>query len=100
MNSITLNKIEGTFFFDPEDKIYRDHFPSEPVVPGCLIIHAFLEAVRKVQLKHADISINNFRFKKFISPGEYFFTIDAETGHFICRLYEKGKAVVSGEITA
>ena len=99
MNIILQNKIEGTFFFDPADKIYRDHFPSNPVVPGCLVIHAFLEAAQGIRLKDNKLSINNFRFTKFISPGEYSFTIDTEAGHLNCKLYESGKAIVSGEIT-
>lgn len=98
MNSVSVNKIEGTFFFDPEDGIYRDHFPSSPVVPGSLVIHAFLEALQNTPIKHTELYINNFRFKKFIRPGEYSFTIDTETGYFMCRLYQNEKAIVSGEI--
>ncbi len=97
MSAKSSNIIKGSFFFDPEDKIYRDHFPSNPVVPGCLIVHAFLDASAAIRKKNI-ISINNFKFTKFISPGEYSFTIDSQPERLVCRLYENEKAVVSGVI--
>ncbi|MBU4420644.1 MAG: hypothetical protein KKH84_06520, partial [Proteobacteria bacterium] len=39
--------IKGTFYFDPSDRIYAEHFPGNPVVPGSLIIHAFLKALKE-----------------------------------------------------
>jgi 3-hydroxyacyl-[acyl-carrier-protein] dehydratase len=100
METISLSReiLNGEFFFDPDDKIYRDHFPSNPVVPGALIIHAFLEAARKMFHKDKNLSLKNFRFTKFITPGEYSFAVKAESGHLNCILYDNNKAIVSGEI--
>ncbi|MCU0822654.1 MAG: hypothetical protein MUC95_09330 [Spirochaetes bacterium] len=98
MNTTGKNKIKGTFFFDPADKIYGDHFPSGPVVPGCIIIHAFLDAARDILENNDNLLIKNFRFTKFISPGEYNFDIDSQAGLLKCRLFSNDKSIVTGEI--
>ncbi len=61
----------GTLFFDPEDAIYTDHFPGKPVVPGSLIVHGFLKAAEKWGVDTAGCRLENFRFKRFVTPGEY-----------------------------
>ena len=40
---------EGIFHFDPDDPIYRDHFPGYPVVPGSLVVQAFLDLAGDVR---------------------------------------------------
>ena len=95
-------QIEGTFFFDPADGIYRDHFPGNPVVPGSLIVHAFLEAGEKAGFSGAEYTIENFRFREFISPGEYSYSIRMLPDHLKCRLYrnhrDTPKTLVTGTI--
>ena len=61
----------GYFYFDPEDPIYRDHFPGSPVVPGSLVIHAFMEATGRPTGVEAERTATRFRFKQFIQPGKY-----------------------------
>ncbi|CAN2041274.1 3-hydroxyacyl-ACP dehydratase [Candidatus Magnetomoraceae bacterium gMMP-15] len=95
--NLLQNNYNGSFFFDPEDKIYSDHFPENPVVPGSLIIHAFMEAVKKIGFTDF-IAVENFRFKKFISPGEYQFHIEILKNHLKCKLYNKKKVVVTGNL--
>ncbi|HDL08388.1 MAG TPA: hypothetical protein ENG35_06585 [Desulfobacteraceae bacterium] len=94
--------IEGIFYFDPDDLIYGDHFPGNPVVPGSLIIHSFLKAVEKAGFKSDQYIVENFKFKEFVSPGEYFFNIRIFHDRLKCRLYRnslnKFKTMVTGII--
>ena len=89
-------QFDGIFFFDPADKIYADHFPGNPVVPGSLIVSAFIEAARTNGLAAGGYTIENFRFREFISPGEYPFRVRTTTDQLHCELYNKSKAVVTG----
>ncbi len=87
----------GYFFFDPDDPIYRDHFPGHPVVPGSLIVHAFIEALDPLDQNPGTWSVTDFRFKRFIPPGRYAYCIEPKTdGRMACFLYDDGKAVVTG----
>lgn len=81
--------IDGEFYFDPADKIYADHFPGNPVVPGSLITHAFLEAGKKAGLKGKRLIIEGFKFREFVPPGRYSFSIEAHSNRMKCRLYPK-----------
>ncbi len=91
--------ISGTFLFDPTDKIYLEHFPGNPVVPGSLIIDAFVKAlINNNIIILNDYTLNNFRFRKFISPGEYTFHITEAASFFSCKLLNGEKTVVTGEI--
>jgi len=95
--------IKGTFYFDPSDRIYAEHFPGNPVVPGSLIIHAFLKALKKDGINEKIHTIEKFRFKEFISPGEYNFDIEICKDQMKCRLFRKSsdamKPIVTGIIT-
>jgi len=88
---------EGHFYFDPEDPIYTDHFPGRPVVPGSLIIDAFLTAAQSARERLEQCLIENFRFRQFICPGRYAFRMERKAdGRTQCRLYDQGKVVVTG----
>ena len=87
----------GFFYFDPDDPIYMDHFPGHPVVPGSLIIHAFLEAFKKRSGAMASRRIRRFRFKRFISPGRYSFRLEHQrSGACNCLLFDKSELVATG----
>jgi 3-hydroxyacyl-[acyl-carrier-protein] dehydratase len=88
--------IKGTFYFDPEDRIYEDHFPGRAVVPGSLLVHAFLEAGKAAGFSSRVAGVENFRFKEFIAPGEYPFSIEERKQGWQCRLYHEGRTVASG----
>ena len=94
--------IKGTFYFDPSDKIYSCHFPGNPVVPGSLIIHAFLKALKKDGVNEEYKTIKNFRFKKFISPGAYPFNIEILQNQMKCMLFQNNsdsmRPIVTGVI--
>ncbi len=88
----------GYFFFDPADEIYLEHFPGNPVVPGSIIINAFVDALVKNNIKSSNYTIKNFRFRKFISPGEYKYIITADSSNYSCKLYNNEKPAVTGVI--
>jgi 3-hydroxyacyl-[acyl-carrier-protein] dehydratase len=91
--------IDGVFFFDPEDRIYRDHFPGNPVVPGSVITGSFIQAAGEHTGKSALPVVQNFRFRRFVAPGKYEFCIDTSTRTFKCRLFGGEKEIlVTGEL--
>lgn len=90
---------EGHFYFDPDDPIYREHFPGHPIVPGSLIIHAFITAIGECGAETVSERLSNFRFKRFVSPGRYAFRIEPTSdGRMACILYDKEKTVVTGTL--
>jgi 3-hydroxyacyl-[acyl-carrier-protein] dehydratase len=95
-------KKQGTFFFDPEDPIYGDHFPGNPIVPGSLIVYAFMTVCRQDQ-PFTLYAVEEFRFRQFIPPGEYAYEIlGVEAGpnkrQIACRLFHDDKPVVTGKL--
>ena len=91
MNSSTVN---GTFFFDPDDKIYQDHFPGNPIVPGSLIIHAFMKACNIED--YVNFQIHSFGFKKFVSPGEYEYKVEKKENKYFCNLLKQNEIYATG----
>lgn len=89
----------GHFYFDPHDPIYKDHFPGHPVVPGSLIVSAFLEAAQTHEGRTMT-TVQNFRFRRFISPGRYAYRIEqcktGDTAHLVCTLYDEQTRVATG----
>jgi 3-hydroxyacyl-[acyl-carrier-protein] dehydratase len=81
---------EGTFYFDPQDGIYEDHFPACPVVPGSLIIQSF------VNLVSAPAGIDSFRFLSFIEPGHYTWRIEEKPDRWNCFLFQGGQVAAQG----
>ncbi len=96
--NIARDTLEGAFFFDPEDPIYADHFPGTPVVPGSMIIHAFMLAANKYYGVGGARLIRDFRFKKFISPGEYPYRIEVLGDHLGCSLFSGESVVATGRL--
>ena len=98
MPSIQDNRARGHFYFDPEDPIYADHFPGRPVVPGSLIIHAFLQAARSAD-GAVPTGIEQFRFKRFLAPGRYAFEMERRSdGRMACTLLDDGAVVATGVV--
>jgi 3-hydroxyacyl-[acyl-carrier-protein] dehydratase len=90
--------LDGTFFFDPDDRIYTEHFPGHPVVPGSMIVRAFMLAGERLGFGEAPTSIENFRFKRFIPPGEYSYRIEPAGDRLQCTLYDRGAIVATGTL--
>ncbi len=95
-------EINGIFFFDPSDRIYEDHFPGNPVVPGSVIVNAFLEAGKEAGFDADPCIIRDFRFRGFVAPGEHAFSIRSLSDQLKCRLFqnrsEESKTLVTGTI--
>ncbi|SEL96250.1 3-hydroxyacyl-[acyl-carrier-protein] dehydratase [Syntrophus gentianae] len=94
--------LSGVFYFDPADSIYADHFPGCPVVPGSVIISAFLEAGRTAAPESKPDRIQDFKFRTFLAPGEYPFRLETEGHRLMCRLWRPGaenrRPLVTGTI--
>ena len=88
--------IEGFFTFPPSDGIYKDHFPGYPVVPGSLIVQAFLKAGEKAGFSGENITIQDFRFREFLRPGRHPFRIDLQGTRLHCTISREGKNLVTG----
>lgn len=87
---------EGVFYFHPDDGIYQDHFPGYPVVPGSLIVHAFLEAATEAGFLPDRLAIENFRFREFLSPGHYSFRIELDEERLSCLIHRGERKLVTG----
>jgi 3-hydroxyacyl-[acyl-carrier-protein] dehydratase len=83
---------EGVFYFDPRDGIYTDHFPGYPVVPGSLIIQAFLDLAGAVR------EIEEFRFRTFVVPGRYRYRLTRRGNGWDCLLLEKERIMARGKL--
>ncbi|MEN6466403.1 MAG: hypothetical protein ABFD62_14620 [Syntrophaceae bacterium] len=87
---------EGVFHFDAADPIYETHFPQYPVVPGSLIIQAFLQALQENGIACQGLRIENFSFREFLPPGVCRFSIARRGGILECRITKDGKKIASG----
>ena len=92
--------LEGTFYFDPKDPIYQDHFPGNPVVPGSLIVDAFLQTGIEQGWIEEGVRIETFRFSRFVSPGTTHFQMEFLEGGKIlnCKLHARGCLLVTGRL--
>lgn len=95
-------EIKGIFFFDPCDRIYEEHFPGNSVVPGSVIVNAFLEAGKEAGIDDEQHIIKDFRFRGFVTPGEHAFSLHIHSDQMKCRLFQNGsdasKTLVTGTI--
>jgi len=93
---------KGQFYFDPSDMIYKDHFPGNPVIPGSVIVNAFIGAGKESGFFDGQYTLENFRFKGFVTPGMHAFSIQYVSDQMKCRLFETdlatSKALVTGII--
>ena len=89
---------EGVFFFDPQDPIYAGHFPGHPVVPGSVILQAFVVAGGGLQDAAPRWCVENFRFRRFISPGEYAYRIEVVGRRLRCSLWDEASIVATGTL--
>ncbi|MHB8909648.1 MAG: hypothetical protein ACYDAA_12305 [Syntrophales bacterium] len=83
---------EGTFHFDPDDPIYRDHFPGYPIVPGSLVVQAFLDLAGDAG------AIEQFSFRSFLVPGVYRYRMVRSENVWECLLIEGEKIMVKGRV--
>jgi len=92
----------GAFSFDPADPIYAEHFPGFPVVPGSVVISAFLQAGQAAAPGMKGVEVQNFKFRTFITPGGYAYRLERRGDDLQCRLFPPGaggsRPLVTGTI--
>jgi 3-hydroxyacyl-[acyl-carrier-protein] dehydratase len=91
--------IQGSFYFDPNDPVFQVHFPSFAVVPGSLIIDAFLKAIKKNGPLSNNITIQSFKFIQFAKPGNATYEIKISNSQTRCVLFQNQKMIAKGLIT-
>ena len=91
------NTITGNFHYPATEPAFADHFPDTPIVPGTLIIHSFVEIIREL-LPDAKLSISKFRFKSFVTPATYAYSIEPKPFGFACTLFADEKKAVTGRV--
>ncbi len=101
MRNKPSKELHGVFFFDPTDRIYEDHFPGNPVVPGSIIRRAFIEAGKGIGITSDRLNIKDFRFKRFISPGEYRFCMHFQEDQSTCEceIFDEKRSLFTGTLT-
>lgn len=86
--------LEGAIIFDPDDPIYKDHFPGNPIVPGNLIIHFFCEKISSTfnirrELSLWPFTIKKFQFLHFSIPGHtYHYRVSQDELKYSCFLFD------------
>jgi len=79
--------------------VYADHFPGAPVVPGSLIIHAFMREA--ACLGWTVTGVAGFRFRRFAQPGAHLFAMHREGRWVRCTLRQEsgaGATVATGRL--
>ncbi|ETR70646.1 MAG: 3R-hydroxymyristoyl ACP dehydrase [Candidatus Magnetoglobus multicellularis str. Araruama] len=92
--------IQGNFLFDAEDPVYKVHFLSFPVVPGSLIIQAFVETIKKIRTSMCKLSVHYFKFIHFAEPGLAAYQINMTETSIHCQLFQNNKEIAKGSILA
>ena len=83
---------EGILHFAPDDPIYREHFPGFPIVPGSLVVMAFLDLAGDAG------GIERFGFRSFLVPGDYRYRMVRLQKGWECTLLEGKKTMVKGRL--
>lgn len=93
-----LKTWEGALYFDPEDPIYQEHFCGAPVVPGSLMVHAFLTISAQAGFPSECLVIEQFSFRGFLSPGRCSYRVIFSDGCLHCRIDQGNKIIAKGRL--
>lgn len=92
---------EGTFLFPASHPLFADHFEGAPVVPGSLLLRAFVEEAGVVWPDFATQGATGFRFRHFVTPGRHPFHMERTGATVRCTLMDtQGGVLVRGDLTA
>jgi len=95
-----LKEIEIELFFNPADKIYKEHFKGAPVVPGSLIIESFYKLI-KSELKISPQKVVKMQFPHFTTPKKAIAQLKQKNGKIFCQLKQdnliKAKGIIDYE---
>lgn len=74
--SADRDALSGVMHFPADHPVFADHFPGDPVVPGSLLVDAFLQEARRRCPEFHPAGAGNFRFRHFVRPGSYAYTLE------------------------
>jgi len=99
-------KIKGIKYVSGDEYYFKGHFPSNPIMPGVLIIETIAQvgAVSLLMMPENKgklvlfAGIDKARFKKIVKPGDKL-EIEVEMGSFKRNIGKaRGKATVDGKV--
>lgn len=79
---------EGTFSFPAAHPLFADHFAEAPVVPGSLLVRAFMQELPALLPEAKVTAARGFRFRRFVRPGCYAFRMEHDATTVRCVLYD------------
>ncbi len=86
------------FTFSEDDPFYKNHFQGFPVVPGSLIMEAFLQTIEKNEKCPFPLQVKRFQFKRFTMPCQAEARITKQKNQWHCELFQKGVLTAKGII--
>lgn len=101
-------KAKGIKNVSANEPFFQGHFPSNPIMPGVLIVEALAQVGAVLALSMEEnkgklavfTGMNNFKFRRQVKPGDTLL-LEAELGSFRHGMGKASvKATVEGEIAA
>lgn len=93
-----MDEMQGIFLFDPDDRIYQEHFPGNPIVPGSVIIDSFLSVLKQAGRVSGGVVIERLRFRSFVFPGECTYRLRFGSDGIACELFQDDQLKVTGRL--
>ncbi len=87
------------FTFSEEDPFYANHFQGFAVVPGSLIMEAFLQTIEKNEKESLPLMVKRFQFKRFTRPRQAEAKITRQKDQWHCELFQEGVLTAKGVIS-
>ncbi len=105
---LTEEKVVGIKNVTVNEPFFQGHFPSNPIMPGVLIVEALAQVGAVLALSMEEnkgklavfTGMNNFKFRRQVKPGDTL-TLEAQLGAFRHGMGRASvKATVDGDLAA